>query len=357
MTWKTPEILLPVSFFGFAALANVSAVQNGELTINSVADFMKGGVTAQIDDMYRENLPMREYATGALGAARFVLLNDGRKGVMVGNDGWLFSSEEVRSHTPDSVPAAETVGRMAEIIAEFQDMGTRVVVVPLPAKIDIAREEAGVYELSDRRNAEYQEFLTLLTNADIPHVDTYAVFAELGPQAFYRTDTHWNTSATVAVADLVAASGMIAAGSDAFEVETQPQEEFIGDLVNFVTNELFADAAGFGMETVEPFVAIGGGAIDLFGNASEPSTMLIGTSYSANPRWSFVEALKLSLQRDILNLASEGQGPVVPMLDFVAEMETAPELIIWEFPIRYLTDPELWGDWAADNAQLASVQQ
>ena len=68
--------------------------------------------------------------------------------------------------------------------------------------------------------------------------------------------------------------------------------------------------------------------------------------YSANPTFSFAEALKLALGRDVLNLAVEGQGPARPMLDYLAsdDFRTAPpKVVIWEFPVRYLTDPALWG--------------
>jgi alginate O-acetyltransferase complex protein AlgJ len=71
--------------------------------------------------------------------------------------------------------------------------------------------------------------------------------------------------------------------------------------------------------------------------------VLVGTSYSANPNWSFVEALKLALSQDILNYAVEGQGPIAPMQTYLQQLDPvdAPPVVIWEFPIRYLSDPDL----------------
>ena len=53
----------------------------------------------------------------------------------------------------------------------------------------------------------------------------------------------------------------------------------------------------------------GGG---LFGTQTIPVT-LVGTSYSADERWNFTGALQTALGADVLNLATEGRGPLPPM--------------------------------------------
>ena len=81
-----------------------------------------------------------------------------------------------------------------------------------------------------------------------------------------------------------------------------------------------------------------GNGLGLFGNTSIPIT-LVGTSYSANPLWNFEGALKEALGADVLNVADEGEGPTVPMVNYLkseAFLETPPELIIWEIPERFL---------------------
>ena len=50
-------------------------------------------------------------------------------------------------------------------------------------------------------------------------------------------------------------------------------------------------------------------------------------------------ALRQHLQRDISNHAEDGQGPLIPMLKYLQsdELQNAPpQLVIWEFPERYL---------------------
>jgi alginate O-acetyltransferase complex protein AlgJ len=91
-------------------------------------------------------------------------------------------------------------------------------------------------------------------------------------------------------------------------------------------------------------------ATDLFG-AGGADVVLVGTSYSANADWSFVEVLKTALGRDVLNYAEQGQGPARPMLAYLASpdvQDAPPQVVIWEFPIRYLADPTIW-DALADK--------
>ena len=79
-------------------------------------------------------------------------------------------------------------------------------------------------------------------------------------------------------------------------------------------------------------------AAGLLGDVELP-VALVGTSYSANPAWNFAGALRQHLQRDLSNHAEDGQGPIVPMLKYLQSEEfknSPPQLVIWEFPERYL---------------------
>ena len=66
---------------------------------------------------------------------------------------------------------------------------------------------------------------------------------------------------------------------------------------------------------------------------------LVGTSYSANPNWNFLGALQQALRSDVANYAEDGHGPILPMLKYLQSDEfknSAPQVLIWEFPERYL---------------------
>lgn len=70
--------------------------------------------------------------------------------------------------------------------------------------------------------------------------------------------------------------------------------------------------------------------------------MLVGTSYSANELWDFPGALRKHLGRDLINVAEEGDGPLVPMVSYLNSSDFEnhpPQVVIWEFPERYLAQP------------------
>ncbi len=82
-----------------------------------------------------------------------------------------------------------------------------------------------------------------------------------------------------------------------------------------------------------------GAGDDLFGDSQQPRLALVGTSYSANPRWNFEGALKQALSADLINYAKEGKGPLEPMLELLQDegfRKDPPQLLVWEFPERYL---------------------
>ena len=94
----------------------------------------------------------------------------------------------------------------------------------------------------------------------------------------------------------------------------------------------------------------------LFGEAA-PQVALVGTSYSANPKWNFIGALKQELGSDLLNYAENGHGPLVPMLRLLQRgpEETADlRLVIWEFPERYLMLPSDLSEF--DSAWLEQLR-
>ena len=359
------KLIAPVAFFGYAAYANLDLLREGDLAI-AERDLLQGGVTEEIDSLYRDRLPHRQPSIGLVGALRYTLLGEGRDGVVVGRDNWLFTVEEYRFSGTGAVPMRETVARMAEMRETLAAAGSALVVVPLPAKVDIERSYGTDPDISLRSSREYRDFLTALKEAGLVAVDTRGVYEEAADGAkFFRTDTHWTPQTAESVARHIAATRLVAGGDRTYEKRLAPPEIFHGDLVSFVTNDMLAPVVGLVPEQAFPFVAIetgpetggstGGDTLDLFGGV-EADVVLVGTSYSANTLWSFAEALKIALGRDVLNYAAEGQGPVRPMEEFLASLragETPPEVVLWEFPIRYLADPALWRTEAEDGAQDA----
>ncbi len=342
------KLTLPAAFFGYAAFANYSLFTS-DVEGPKWAGLWSGEVTQEIDSIYRANLPHREPAVGIIGAVRYIALGEGRDGVVVGRNGWLFSDEEYRPLATAEHGLDETIGYIASVRATLEKAGAELVVVPLPAKLDMERAQADDDDQPARIEKDYAAFVAALDGAGVEAVDTRPVLSKRA-DAFFRTDTHWTPDAAFDVSEAVAASGRVAIGDASFDVVQGAPVSFTGDLVTFVTSDELAPFVGLRPEHVTPYVAEavsddGDGGMDIFGGGGSDAYALVGTSYSANPNWSFAEALKLSLAQDVLNYAEEGQGPVAPMAAFLSRIEAGteevPPVVIWEFPVRYLTDPAL----------------
>jgi len=341
------KLTVPLAFFGYAAFGNV-ALFRGDAARFSPLGFMQGEFTGQIDSLYRANLPHREPAVGLVGAARYLALNEGRDGVVAGDRGWLFTDEEYRAQQIALRAIPATLDWMKTVQTTLAGYGTNLVLVPIPAKIEIDGDHGADVDQIEAISKTYDTFVRRANQLGLHTADTRDALFSVD-SAFFQTDTHWTSEGASAVAHSVAESRLIAQGLDRFDPVALGPVLFEGDLVSFVTSKTLAPMIGLNAETVTPYIAqpeaddVGVGSLDLFGTDSAVPAVLVGTSYSANPNWSFVEALKVALAQDVLNYAQEGRGPIAPMVDYLNALEPAdaPPVVIWEFPVRYLSDPTL----------------
>lgn len=350
---RATHLALPTLFFGYALFANLSlmTVPHPNVVLPD-SGLLSGSLTRNLDGLYKKDLPHMGLSFGLIGAARYALLQEARQGAIVGQEGWLFTSEEVRP-LPTDVQLAHIVETVLGIRGQLALGGTDLVIVPLPAKIDIYRDLSPDAVFGQALEALYTRFSSQLRAGGGAVVDTRrGLLNPVGPVApvkpvFLATDTHWTPHGADLVAKTVDASGAIEHGPLAFDLTQAATKELIGDLVSFVTTNTLAPRIGLPPDSVTPMMQtpVDAGS-DIFG-ATAQDIVLVGTSYSANTDWGFADALMRTLGRDVVNMAEQGLGPLQPMQDYLAGSDYAdqpPAVVIWEIPIRYLTDPALWGD-------------
>ena len=350
------QLLIPAALFGYAAIANfdtlsrIAPAQSAEE--EPLSSYLNGGVTGHLEKLYRDGLPHRQLAVDMVGAARYLLLGEGRRGVVAGEDGYLFTDEEFRAPAHLGASITASVDQIATFAKTLADRNIRLIMVPLPMKSDVYHDELRQPAASAMATEIYQNFQAKLAERGITSVDTRGalVSARNDQQVFLKTDTHWTPAGAQVVADAVAAQAL-GEKPDTFELSQGADQQIEGDLTKYVTGGVFARFVGLGTETVTPYSVTAKADTseinDLFGDATSIPVALVGTSYSANELWSFAPFLSFKTGLDVANAALVGQGPVAPMRKYLASLNEGaaqPQSVVWEFPVRFLTDPHLWDE-------------
>ncbi|MEP3199055.1 MAG: hypothetical protein ABJO57_14350 [Lentilitoribacter sp.] len=373
MLYKIAEyskFVLPICFFGYAAFANVGLVfelsdKSDDLQLSNLS-FVKGEMSGAINDFYKSNLPHREPSIDLIGAARYLTLDTGRDGVVVGNNGWFFTKEEFETSLNADQSLQYTFDRISEFKLELENRNIELVIVPLPAKSDIYPEKLATFQHASAVSDRYIEFLDGLRDLGVVTISSREALLEAKNElpVFLKSDTHWSAFGAGKVAKEVAMSLPLedyGIESNEFELDNAGKVSFWGDLTTYITSEDLAPFVGLSKESTELFVAETQSeevVSDLFGDDARHDVVLVGTSYSANENWSFVEQLKAELSVDVLNLSEEGKGPATPMLNYINgglidEYET--KVVIWEFPVRYIGQEILWSDLKDKDIKLDDV--
>lgn len=319
-------------------------------------DLLSGDWMASYQEHYEQNLPLRNWAGGLWGLLRYRLFREGGDGVLVGDGGWLFTSEEFAWYEDGERQTERNIAFVRSVRDRLRELDIELLVAPVPAKARVYPQQLGRHQLPDYARERYPQLLAALEEHQVPAADLAAAFRRTGASAtsangapgeqlFLRSDTHWSAhgARTAARAVAEAARPVLDQRGVPMLRSTLHRGDAIehrGDLVPFLGLGPFVDRLGPAPERVVQYeVAVADApAVGLFDDVPIPVT-LVGTSYSAGRVWSFEQFLKHELAADVLNLAEEGRGPFLPMRDYLEGdviHQVPPQLVIWEIPERYL---------------------
>lgn len=313
---------------------------------NSMLNVMQGTAAHHFEKAYDKALPHYAPSVHIWDKIAFTLFGEGRKGVLIGEDGWLFSDEEFYESKNFPSTFAAHIMDIKNTHQTLTSHNVKLLVVPIPAKARLYQEKLGRYNYPAYWAGVYPAFLKALEESGVTYVDALAAFNKHKAMRdiFLRTDTHWSPDGARLTAELVAEKLSTAFPYLSFQRENftmQPGEpqEYKGDLMRYVAT----GAGGIKPEYVSAYT-LSGVAIEkidedsLFGEKDIP-VVLVGTSYSANTTWGFEYALNAALQTDLFNAAQEGAGPFKAMQAYLKSdsyVKAPPQLVIWEIPERYL---------------------
>jgi alginate O-acetyltransferase complex protein AlgJ len=316
--------------------------------------FLNGQWATLYEKDFNKHIGVYQASIYAWGALNYALYKNGKEGVLVGRDGWLFTKEEF-DHYPD---AQKKLKQKLDCILKVRDFlktrDVRLLVLPLPSKARIYRDRLGRYMFPDYNEQIFDDFMKGLFQRNITAAAIRSVFLERKDKTnvFLKTDTHWSPyGARIAAREISLSIAKefpdISYQKRDYRTEYVEMLEHEGDLLRYVPLGNMASVLGPEkdrmpvMRTIE--IGAGGAgeaglAQALFRDASIP-VALVGTSYSANRLWNFEGFLKEELQADVLNVSDEGLGPFKTMENYLkneAFTSSPPEIVIWEIPERYL---------------------
>lgn len=349
------------SFFGFSTHAD--------------ATVLNGRWAKAVETHYDDEFPIKRLGTNLWAALDYKLFNEGRPGVVLGRDHWLYSDEEFNPAVNQAQNLQDNYALVEGVRQTLKAKGVQLVMAIVPAKVRLYPEHLGEVQPASIHAGLYQDFHARVAADKIIAPDLLGPLQQAklhGQQVFLRTDTHWTPDgaevAAKQLARVINAKTLLSGEPQRFVTDAESITPHSGDLRLFLPlDPLFENL----MPPKEPLqkrvthaVQTQAAGDDALFADSEMPVALVGTSYSANPNWNFVGALKQALGSEVVSYAEDGHGPILPMLSYLKSDDfknSPPQVLIWEFPERYLPVNNETGDadpkWVAQLMQAGTRQQ
>ncbi|MDH0648114.1 alginate O-acetyltransferase [Pseudomonas sp. GD03858] len=345
---RTLRITYSLSFMGLLVGLGVASLgglesfnRTGHMTL------LDGKLAKAAETHYDEQFPIKRLGTNLWAALDFKLFNEGRPGVVLGRDQWLFSDEEFKPSAGAEQQMQDNLALVRGIRDTLQRQGVQLVLAIVPAKARLYAEYIGKQTPASLHDQLFNQFHAQMRQANVFAPDLLAPLeqAKARGQVFLRTDTHWTPMGAEVVAQAVGEAvqrqQLLSGEPQAFITEAGATAPYKGDLTNFLPldplfSNLLPSPDNLQQRTTHPVQGEGDDA--LFADSQIP-VALVGTSYSANSHWNFLGALQQALRSDVANYAEDGHGPLLPMLKYLqsdAFKNAPPQVVVWEFPERYL---------------------
>ncbi len=347
---RTLRITYSLSFLGLLVGLGAWSVgglesfnRTGQMTL------LDGKLAKAAETHYDEQFPIKRLGTNLWAALDFKLFNEGRPGVVLGRDQWLFSDEEFNPTANADQLMQDNLALIRGVRDTLQRQNIELVLAIVPAKARVYAEYLGKETPASLHGELFNQFHAQARQANVFAPDLLAPLeqAKARGQVFLRTDTHWTPMGAEVVAQSIAEGvkrqQLLDSQPQAYITEAGKTAPYKGDLTNFLPldplfSNLLPTPDNLQQRTTRPAQAEGDDGDALFADSAIP-VALVGTSYSANPNWNFLGALQQALHSDVANYAEDGHGPLLPMLKYLqsdAFKNAPPQVVVWEFPERYL---------------------
>ena len=264
-----------------------------------------------------------------------------------GKDGFFFRIiAELRMEHPFTDGTMKRLAQFSQVLAE---QGTTLIYVPIPSKSivlnDKLPERAALFGYNDKIAREYyNDIFARFQKHGVTAVDISGALqsADKDFPPFFKTDFHWT-----------AAGARLAAEEIAKAIQSQPEYADLGK-IETKTVEKGVQVAFSGMrlllqencidslpQVVTPTYETTAlenpeAALDILGEETASSVVLIGTSFSDMPVSNFGGFVQEYSKLPVLNYSLTGGNQFGSMISYVTSQEfqeKRPRYLIWENPI------------------------
>jgi alginate O-acetyltransferase complex protein AlgJ len=353
-------VMIAGAYQFFAAVTN----PNGLEYPKGQKNFLEGHTTLALEKAIDKKIPARDSLIAFANSIRYRLFGGGGDQVRVGQQDWLFLTDELKYEglvgtPPKPADTAKALKARADLVAEvdkrLQAAGVKLLVAVVPDKARLYSEKLpnGIYPSYNEKR--YADALEAFRTRNVAVVDLLAPLSSAAKreEIYYRTDTHWNQKGAAFVSQEIALAisklGLNLDSTRFTSKSTPNMQERPGDLIRLMGLEKVsnfwrpAPDSEAAQETAE---ATDNGSVNgakpgggLFGEVSVP-VVLAGTSYSL--RGNFHGQLQQATSLKILNTAKDGGGFLQAIGGYLKDdafKSSKPKLLIWEIPERMLQSP------------------
>ena len=131
---------------------------------------LNGKLAHAFEAHYDKEFPIKRLGTNLWAALDYTLFHEGRPGVVIGKDGWLFTDEEFKP-APSGQQLEDNWALVRGVQRELNRRGVKLVLAVIPAKARLYPEHIGREQPAALHDSLYQDFLARARAAGIDSPD------------------------------------------------------------------------------------------------------------------------------------------------------------------------------------------
>ena len=267
--------------------------------------------------------------------------------VVEGKDGWLFRARS--DFATEFGPKPAVMAMLKQFVDALDRRGSRLMMIYTPSRGLMERDKSVTpfnYSLALKNYrqtlAEYRKMGVITPPLD-------QLIGQMAEDYYFKRDIHWTPAGSKATAKLSAQL----IKQEPFYSQL-PDKQYSTQVSGYspIDGSMHRAAIqlckqGYPMQYWNEYQTTEtSGADDLLAEESSPQIVLLGTSFTALPKFNFDGFLREALGKDVMNVAMTGgedRGAWLEYLPSDGFQKTPPKLIIWETPSHYsLSDKSLF---------------